>query len=206
MASNSKVELYTAIRRDVRGGMSIRAVERKYGVGFRTVHKALASVWPQPRKDLPRRKSQLDPYVELIDGWLRVDLDAPRKQRHTTKRIFDRLVAEHGAVELTYGIVRRYVAERRAQIRIEAGRGPEASFVPQSYRPGLEAEVDFGDVAVRLAGEMTKCFLFSLRLSYSGRACTGSSRRRARRRSSKGTCTLSPCSAGCRRARCATTT
>lgn len=170
MASNSKVELYAAIRRDVRAGMPIRAAERKYGVGYRTVRKALASVWPEPRKELPRRRTRLDPYHEVIDAWLRADLDAPRKQRHTTKRVFDRLVAEHGAVELSYGIVRRYVAERRAQIRIEAGRGPEASFVPQSYRPGVEAEVDFGDVAVRLAGVQVVCYLFSLRLSYSGKA------------------------------------
>ena len=149
MASNSKVEFYAAIRRDVHAGMPIRAAERKYGVGFRTVRKALASVWPEPRRELPRRRTQLDPYHEVIDEWLRTDLDAPRKQRHTTKRIFDRLVAEHGAVELSYSIVRRYVAERRPQIRIEAGRGAEQSFVPQSYRPGVEAEVDFGDVAVR---------------------------------------------------------
>lgn len=170
MASNSKVELYAAIRRDVRGGMSIRAVERKYTVGYRTVRKALASVWPEPRKEMPRRRSRLDRYLEVIDAWLRADLDAPRKQRHTTKRIFDRLVVEHGATELSYGIVRRYVADRRPQIRAEAGRGPEMSFVPRSYRPGVEAEVGFGDVTVCLSGVQVSCYLFSFRLSYSGKA------------------------------------
>ncbi|WKX07408.1 hypothetical protein [Streptomyces sp. NL15-2K] len=49
----SKVDLYAAIRRDVRAGMSNRAVQRKYGVGFRTVKAALESVWPEPRKQLP---------------------------------------------------------------------------------------------------------------------------------------------------------
>lgn len=44
------------------------------------------------------------------------------------------------------------------------------AFVPQTHLPGGEAEVDFGDVWVELAGELTKCFLFTLRLSYSGKA------------------------------------
>jgi transposase len=170
MASKTKVELYAAIRRDSRAGLSNRGLQRKYGVGYRTVQKALASVWPEPRKALPRRRSRLDPYHSLIDGWLRADLDAPRKQRHTAKRVFDRLIEEHGAVEVSYGMVRAYVAARRPQIRIEAGRGAEMAFVPQSHRPGAEAEVDFGDVTVRLGGVQVVCFLFSLRLSYSGKA------------------------------------
>jgi transposase len=65
--------------------------------------------------------------------------------------------------------VRAYVAERRPEIRVEAGRGPPQVFIPQSHRPGQEAEVDFGDVQV-LAGVATKCYLFCLRLSYSGKA------------------------------------
>jgi transposase len=166
----SKVELYAAIRRDSRAGMSGRALEHKYGVGRRTVAKALASAWPEPRKPLPPRATRLDAYLPVIDQMLRVDLDAPRKQRHTVKRIFDRLVAEHGAVGVSYGMVRGYVARRRPEIRIEAGRGPPDAFIPQSHLPGVEAEVDFGDVAVRLRGEQVTCALFSFRLSYSGKA------------------------------------
>ncbi|WP_037827303.1 IS21 family transposase, partial [Streptomyces sp. NRRL B-1347] len=95
---------------------------------------------------------------------------APPKQRHTVKRIFDRLVDEHGAVEVSYGMVRAYVYERRPEIQIAAGLGVARAFVPQSHRPGAEAEVDFGDVTVRLNGEPVKCSLFSFRLSYSGKA------------------------------------
>jgi transposase len=166
----SKVELYAAIRRDSRAGMSSRALERKYQVGRRTVAKALVSAWPEPRKPLPLRPTRLDAYKPLIDQMLRVDLDAPRKQRHTAKRIFDRLVDEHGAGEVSYGMVGAYVAGRRPEIRVEAGRGAPAAFVPQSHRPGAEAEVDFGDVTVRLRGEQVTCSLFSFRLSYSGKA------------------------------------
>ncbi len=49
----SKVELYAAIRRDVRAGLSGRAIERKHGVGRRTVVAAMSSAWPAPRKKLP---------------------------------------------------------------------------------------------------------------------------------------------------------
>ncbi|MGR4853966.1 hypothetical protein ACIPTS_34100 [Streptomyces sp. LARHCF252] len=106
----------------------------------------------------------------MIDEMLRADLDAPRKQRHTVKRIFDRLLDEHGAEAVTYPMVRAYVADRRPQIAVEAGRGVVHAFIPQSHRPGAEAEVDFGDMKVRLAGEQVTCFVFAMRLSYSGKA------------------------------------
>ncbi|WP_131736469.1 IS21 family transposase [Actinomadura roseirufa] len=170
MPRQSKTELYAAIRRDVRAGLSIRGAMRRYHVSHPTVSKALASAWPEPRKKLPPRASRVDSYKPVIDAMLLADLDAPRKQRHTTKRIFDRLVAEHEAGDLSYGIVRRYVAERRPQIRVEAGRAPVEAFISQTHRPGAEAEVDFGDVTVRLAGQQVTCYLFSLRLSYSGKA------------------------------------
>ena len=84
-----------------------------------------------------------------------------------------------------------YVARRRAEI---AARGPGGGrgldgFVPQVREPGAEAEVDFGDVTVRLAGVLVKCYLFAFRLSYSGKACPpGVCEPARRRRSWKGTC------------------
>ena len=71
---------------------------------------------------------------------------------------------------MPYPTVRDYVARRRPEIRVEEGRGPAKVFVPQHHPPGQDAEVDFGELWVRLAGVMTKCFLFVLRLSYSGKA------------------------------------
>ncbi|MGW1365271.1 hypothetical protein ACWCQP_49045 [Streptomyces chartreusis] len=100
---------------------------------------------------------------------LRVDLDAPRKQRHTVTRIFHRLVEEHGA-DVSYGMVRYYVAARKPEILVESGKAPLEAFVPQTHQPGHEAEVDFGEVHVRLAGQDTRLYLFSLRLSFSGKA------------------------------------
>lgn len=100
----SKAELYAAIRRDARAGMSGRAIERKYCVGRRTIIKALSSAWPEPRKKPPRRPSKLDPFKAAIDEILRADLDAPRKQRHTVTRIYDRLIAEHQMVDVSYPV------------------------------------------------------------------------------------------------------
>jgi transposase len=167
----TKVELFDRIRHDSwREGLSVRALARKYGVHRRLVREALARAEPAPRKTPERRSPQLEPVKEIIDGWLRADLDAPRKQRHTTRRIHARLAVEHGAAGVSYSAVRDYVARRREEIRIEEGRGPAKVFVPQHHPPGQDAEVDFGELWVRLAGVMTKCFLFVFRMSYSGKA------------------------------------
>jgi transposase len=167
----TKVELFDRIRHDSwREGLSVRALARKYGVHRRLVREALAHAEPAPRKTPVRRSPQLEPLKEFIDGWLRADLDAPRKQRHTVRRIHARLLDEHGAAGVSYSAVRDYVARRREEIRIEEGRGPARVFVPQHHPPGQDAEVDFGELWVRLAGVMTKCFLFVFRMSYSGKA------------------------------------
>jgi transposase len=167
----TKVDLFDRIRHDSwREGLSVRALARKYGVHRRLVREALTHAEPAPRKTPVRRSPQLDPLKEIIDGWLRADLDAPRKQRHTVQRIHSRLVSEHGADGVSYWTVRDYVARRRPEIAEEAGRGPARVFVPQHHPPGQDAEVDFGELWVRLAGVMTKCFLFVFRMSYSGKA------------------------------------
>jgi transposase len=163
--------LFAAIRRDARvEHLSVHALASKYGVHRRTVREALSSAWPAPRKKMAPRGSLLDPFKPVIDEILRADLDAPRKQRHTAKRIFDRLVTEYEMEAASYSTVADYVGLRRSQIREEAGRGPVEVFVPQTHHPGVEAEVDFGDVWVTLAGVSTKCFLFTFRMSFSGKA------------------------------------
>ena len=172
----SRVELYAAIRFDwQRNQMSIRALAEKYSVHRRTVREAVASPIPPPRRNPPRCAPVLAGVREVIDAMLAEDLAAPRKQRHTAKRIYERLRVEHDAV-VSYSYVAKYVHRRRGEIaagaaaRDAARAGVVAGFVPQLHPPGAEAEVDFADLWVRLAGEMTKCFLFTRRLSCSGRA------------------------------------
>ncbi|GAA1596372.1 hypothetical protein [Actinoplanes couchii] len=67
-------------------------------------------------------------------------------------------------------MVRRYVADRKPKIRAEAGHGPDDVFFPQTHRPGVEAEVDFGEVVINLRGEPVTCMLFAFRLSFSGKS------------------------------------
>jgi len=165
------VQLFEAIRRDHRREeLSIRELAARYRVHRRTVRAALDSPAPPPRKTPERAAPKLEPIKPLIDDMLRADLDAPRKQRHTVRRVFARLIDEHDVGEVSYWTVRDYVASRRPEIIAEAGRQLEQVFVPQSHKPGAEAEVDFADLWIDLAGVRTKVFLFTLRLSYSGRA------------------------------------
>src|SRR5207248_10779986 len=128
--------------------------------------QALARAVPPPRKSYPGRpRPAIDPYAELIDGWLRADREVPRKQRHTARRIWQRLVAEHGAT-LAEVTVSRYVARRRAELsldRVEVA-------VPQAHLPGAEAEVDFAEFHAAIAGTLAKLWMFVMRLSHSGRA------------------------------------
>ena len=167
----SPAELFEAIRRDKRldESLSIRGLADRYGVHRRTVRQALASATPPQRKVPVRPAPVLDPAKPLIDAMLREDLDAPRKQRHTARRVHARLLDEH-KVEVAYSTVRDYVRGRRPQIWAEAGRAVEQAFVPQSHEPGGEAEVDFADLWIILDGRKTKVHLFNFRLSFSGKA------------------------------------
>ena len=166
----SRVELFAAIRRDERvEGLSIRELAGRYRVHRRTVRQALVSVEPPARKTPVRRAPRLGPFLDVIDEMLRHDLSAPRKQRHTAKRVLDRLVAEHGAVGLSYSTVRDHVRKRRVVIAVEGVEPAREAAVEQLHLPGQEAEVDFGDVTVEIGGVRQVVQLFGLRLSASGK-------------------------------------
>jgi transposase len=166
----SRVDVFAEIRRDARvEGLSVRELARRHKVHRRTVRAALESAQPPARKAHVRSSPRLEPFISAIDEMLTTDLEAPRKQRHTSTRILARLADEHAATALSYSTVRDYVRVRRVEIEVAAGRRVNA-FVPQGHAPGAEAEVDFGEVWVILAGVKTKCHLFVFRLSHSGKA------------------------------------
>jgi transposase len=143
----SRVELFEQIRRDRRREeLSIRELAEKHGVHRRTVRQALAAAVPPPRKTYPARaRPAIDPFATVIDSWLLDDQGAPRKQRHTARRVWQRLVAEHG-------LVQREVT------------------IPQTHLAGAEGEVDFGEFYATVAGVWVKCWMFVMRLSHSSRA------------------------------------
>jgi len=161
------VEQFEQIRRDRdREGLSIRALAERHGVHRRAVRQALVSALP-PAKRSPvgRPAPKLGAYRALIDAWLEADRDAPRKQRHTAKRIHERLVDEHGA-EVAETTVRDYVRKRRRLMGWPVGE----VHVPQVHAPGAEAEVDWGGAQVELAGIAMTVHLFVMRASFSGAA------------------------------------
>ncbi|HTX08373.1 MAG TPA: IS21 family transposase [Solirubrobacteraceae bacterium] len=163
----SRVELFEQIRRDHElEGLSQRALAEKYRVHRRTVKQALASPVPPARKRPEGRPApKLGEWRSLIDGWLEVDRTAPRKQRHTAKRIHERLRDEHG-VEVSERQVRRYVRERKQAV----GELVDEVFVPLCSEPGAEAEVDWGEATVLIAGVSTVVHVFVMRSCFSG-AC-----------------------------------
>src|SRR6266542_3107366 len=142
-----KVELYERIRRDhAERGWSVRRLAREHRVHRREVRQALASAQPPAPARLNRQRPVLGPLTPVIDAILEQDRQAPRKQRHTAHRIWERLVSEHGA-EIAEATVRRYVGGRKRELY-----GPSEVMVPQVHLPGLEAEVDLSESWVGASG------------------------------------------------------
>ena len=128
------------------------------------MRQALAAALPPPRKQPERRPApKLGAYRPLIDSWLIADREAPRKQRHTARRVWQRLVDEHGA-EVSERQVCRYVRARRREL----GEPVDEVFVPRVHEPAVEAEVDWGEAVVEIAGQRLEVGLFLMRACYSG--------------------------------------
>ncbi len=143
---------------------SIRAIAREQGHGRDVIRAAIAGTAPEPpRYRLRGAKPQpvRETIAPIADAWLEADREAPRKQRHTAKRVYERLVAERGYTG-SERTVRLYVQTWKKAHRSEA-----VGFVPLAYAPGAEAQCDGGEALVRIAGVEHKASLFCLRLCYS---------------------------------------
>ena len=135
----TRVELFEQIRRDHdREELSIHELARRHRVHRRTVRQALDSPLPPPRKKPEGRSSPvLGPYHGLIDEWLEGDRTAPPKQRHTAKRIWERLITEKGA-KVAQRTVREHVAQRRRELGLPASMGGEGGMKLHSqFKPPL---------------------------------------------------------------------
>ncbi|MCZ7537523.1 MAG: IS21 family transposase [Acidimicrobiia bacterium] len=162
----SRVEQFERIRRDRREeALSIRALARRHGVHRRAVRQALAAATPPPKRVPPRASPVLGPHLATVRRWLIEDRSAPRKQRHTARRIWERLVDEEGAA-VAEPTVRAAVARLKRELDLERRDVPIVAL----HLPGAEAQVDFGLAEAIIAGERTRVSLFHLRLSHSGEA------------------------------------
>lgn len=150
---------WVEIRRQVlTGDLSKRAACAKYRLPWRTLVRILEHEEPvgyQMQKPRPKRK--LDEFLPIIHEILHQDQQAPKKQRHTAQRIFDRLRGEYGydgGLTIVKDAVRAW-KRRQAE-----------AFVPLTHRPG-DAQVDFGEAQVTLCGERVKVAMFVMTLPYS---------------------------------------
>lgn len=152
------MELYRKVRLACAEGMSKRAAAAHFNISRETVDKALAfSAPPGYRRTAPIKRPKLDGFTEIIDAWLEEDKTVHRKQRHTAKRIFDRLRDEHGFIG-GYTIIKDYVRER--------GRRGQEMFVPLAHPPG-HAQADFGEAIVFIDGVEQKAHFFVMDLPHS---------------------------------------
>ncbi len=153
------MEKWVEIRRRVLcEEISKREACREYSIGWRTLKKILEHEEP-PGYQLkqPRPKRKLERFLPIIHEILERDREAPKKQRHTAQRIFDRLRTEH-RYDGGYTIVKDAVRAWK--------HGQAEVFVPLSHRAGT-AQADFGEVTVVVNGESTKAAFFVMTMPYS---------------------------------------
>jgi transposase len=154
-----KVEVYARLRRAVQvDGMSIRQAAREFGLSRKTIRKMLRfSLPPGYERKKPILRPKLGPWLGIIDQILVDDQTQPKKQRHTAKRVWDRLKAEYG-FQGGYTVVKDYV--RQARLR------HKEVFVPLAHPPG-DAQADFGEALVVIAGVEQKAHFQCMDLPYS---------------------------------------
>ena len=139
-------------------GLSRREAARRFGIDRKTVAKMLMfSVPPGYQRSGPPSRPKLDGFAGIIDRILEEDRTTPRKQRHTAKRILERLRDEHGFTG-SYTIMKDYVRERRVRSR--------EMFVPLAHPPG-HAQVDFGEALAVIGGTERKAHFFAFDLPHS---------------------------------------
>jgi transposase len=145
-------------------GKSIRQIQKETGHSRNTIRKVLRE---EPYGYCKREHQPypvLGPYIDIIDRWLEQDKQWPKKQRHTARRIYHRLVEEH-SFQGSETTVRRYV--REAKVRL--GVGVTKAFIPLDPELGQEAEVDWGTALAVISGQMGRYKFFCMRSKFSGK-------------------------------------
>ena len=153
------VDLYLRVRLACYvDGISEREAASRFGLARETVRKMLRHAEPPGyRRREPPKRPKLAPFTDIIDRILEEDRSVHRKQRHTAKRIFERLRDEHGFTG-KQTIVKDYVRERRHRLR--------EMFVPLAHPPG-HAQADFGEADAIIAGVMHRAHFFVMTLPHS---------------------------------------
>jgi len=154
------IDDWTAIRWLSREGMSDRKISEEFGKSRKTVAKYVKRPdVPKYTLNQPRDKPVSDKIRSKIEQILEADKTAPRKQRHTAKRICERLVKEDN-YQGSQRTVRYVVADIRNRPAAKAS-------IPLLFQPGKDAQVDFQESYAYIGGQLVKFQGFEMRLSYS---------------------------------------
>jgi len=156
-----KVEDFERIRKAYHvEGLSIREISRKYGHGRALIRKALEHAVPEQYQiNCPRNANLIGKYRERITELLKESEAQPRKQRYTGHKIFEILVKE--GYSGSEGYIHNYISQTKK--RLNGGK----SFLPLEFDAGEDAQVDWGEAFVILAGVQVKVQFFTMRLNYS---------------------------------------
>ncbi len=144
-------------------GISGREIAKRLGISRDSVAKYAGALDYSPVPPVPRKRSGasvLTGFEHIIDQWLGEDARRHRKQRHTAKRVFDRLIQEHGYTA-TYSPVQRYVKKWNARHR-QAGEG-----FTELVWPAGTAQVDFGEAEAIIAGIRQVVHIFVVTFPFS---------------------------------------
>jgi transposase len=161
------VDLFEQLRREHEFGVgTIAGVAAKFGVHRRLVRQAIGNALPPKHRYPERVKPKLGLVVAFIDEVLDADRRAPRKQRHTARRLYRRILTEFPDATVAESTVRNHVRERKHQM----GLLRRETFVPQSYGWAQEAQVDWYEAWIDLGDERTKVQVFAMRSMASGAA------------------------------------
>ena len=166
------MDLYLKVRLACSEGMSQREAAKHFNLSRDSIRKMLSfSVPPGYRRQAAVKRPKLDDFIGIIDSIRESDRTTPRKQRHTAKRIFERLKKEYGFTG-GYTIVKDYVRDHERRHR--------EMFVPLAHPPG-HAQADFGEAMVVIGGVEQKAYFFAFDLPHSDapyvRAYPGGGRR-----------------------------
>ena len=155
------MEVYKEVRRLHLEGMGQRQIARRLGISRNTVRKYMdGEAVPWEKKERERKETSLTAEVKaFVANCLKQDEEeGTKKQKHTAKRIYDRLVSEMG-YQGGESTIRGYVRELREKSR--------EAYVPLEFAPGEAVQVDWGEAYVWLGEQKVKGNLFCGRLCYS---------------------------------------